>query len=116
MNKKFRAVQKVVDREVSHVSTAISELNVLTENPSATSDDVIASIDAMAQKINSLKRKVPLAISIQISKCFTPILNHTPFVYRQKKVSKKNYLAVSYARHVSAISSLMQLLNYPVGR
>ena len=64
LNKKFRAVQKVVDREVSHVTTSLSDLSSCTNNPLATAEDIISSLDGVSQRLNNLKRKVMLLVLI----------------------------------------------------
>ena len=58
LNKKFRMGQKTLDREVSHVMTATSDLGVCVSRPDATVQEVSSLLHGMAQRLSSLKRKV----------------------------------------------------------
>ena len=58
LNKKFRTVQKVVDREVSLVGGASGELASVSATKSATVQEVQGMLDGVVQKLTSLKRKV----------------------------------------------------------
>ena len=42
------------------MSSSVSDLSSCTKNPSTTTDDVISSLDGVAQKICTLKRKVDM--------------------------------------------------------
>ena len=60
LNKKFRAAQKQIDREVAHVQSAALELErgLSAENIHAT--DITKLLGGMVQKLQVLKRKVLL--------------------------------------------------------
>lgn len=58
MNKRFRMAQKVLDREVSHATTAAAGLGASASKPTATVQDVTGLLEGMSQKLTSLKRKV----------------------------------------------------------
>ena len=60
LNKKFRAAQKTVDREVSHVQLAGSDVEACLQQKSPTIGDVSKAIDNMVEKLCLLKRKVCL--------------------------------------------------------
>jgi len=60
LNKTFRGSQKVIDRELSYVLNAASEVTARSKDPNSTSDDVINALDNVIQKLTSLKRKVGL--------------------------------------------------------
>ena len=58
LNKKFRMVQKTLDREVTHVMTATSDLGACVSRPDATVQEVSSLLHGVAQRLSSLKRKV----------------------------------------------------------
>ena len=58
LNKKFRTAQKIIDREVSHVLTANSDLSNIVEKQSVKVSDVTGILDGVIDKLQVLKRKV----------------------------------------------------------
>lgn len=58
LNKKFRLAQKTLDREVCHVTTAVSELErvLFTDNRSAS--HISSLLGGVVEKLSSFKRKV----------------------------------------------------------
>lgn len=62
LNKRFRAAQKSIDRETSHVSAAVAELERTLGGCPAV-DSVVSLLDGVVEKLSVLKRKVsaPLA-------------------------------------------------------
>lgn len=58
LNKKFRTVQKVLDREISHVNSSLSELTSCTNKQSLTQHEITTVLDGVTQRLTSLKRKV----------------------------------------------------------
>eukprot|EP00058_Branchiostoma_floridae_P018230 XP_002603719.1 hypothetical protein BRAFLDRAFT_126879 [Branchiostoma floridae] len=62
LNKKFRVAQKTIDREVSHVMQATSELEKCLEGSSATVGKVVGLLDGVIEKLTGLKRKAEEAI------------------------------------------------------
>ena len=58
LNKKFRAGQKAVDREVNQVSSACSDLMSVLGQPTSTMGQVGNLLEVMDQRLLSLKRKV----------------------------------------------------------
>lgn len=58
LNKRFRSVQKVVDREVSHVSSTLSDIALATDK--GCQSDITSALDILVQKLTSLKKKASL--------------------------------------------------------
>ncbi|KAG9344036.1 hypothetical protein JZ751_012512 [Albula glossodonta] len=60
LNKRFRAAQKNIDRETSHVTMAVAELEkTLSGFPVV--DSVVSLLDGVVEKLRALKRKVRCA-------------------------------------------------------
>jgi macrophage erythroblast attacher len=57
LNKKFRAAQKNIDREVSRIQSAANELEKCLQR-SATLNELTQALDNVADKLMLLKRKV----------------------------------------------------------
>ena len=60
LNKKFRAGQKTVDREVSHVQNSISELEKSLFRTPVQVDQICSLIGVTVEKLQTMKRKVPI--------------------------------------------------------
>lgn len=60
LNKKFRSVQKVLDREVSVLGGASSELASGVTKKTATAQEIQSLLDSALQKVTSFKHKVRL--------------------------------------------------------
>ena len=60
LNKKFRAIQKILDREVSHVSSSSADLSEAASHPAATVGEISGMLEGVVQKLSSFKRKVSL--------------------------------------------------------
>lgn len=62
LNKRFRAAQKNIDRETSHVTMVVAELEkTLSSCPAV--DSVVSLLDGVVEKLSVLKRKVcPLGV------------------------------------------------------
>ena len=58
LNKKFRAVQKVIDRETTHINSSATELLGTFNKSSLTTSEARASLDGLVQRLTTLKRKV----------------------------------------------------------
>lgn len=57
LNKRFRAAQKNIDRETSHVTMVVAELEkTLSSCPAV--DSVVSLLDGVVEKLSVLKRKV----------------------------------------------------------
>ena len=57
LNKKFRATQKILDKDIAGIVNTVEELN--SPNTSRMQvDDVVKMIDTVTQKTSNLKRKV----------------------------------------------------------
>lgn len=57
LNKRFRAAQKNIDRETSHVTMVVAELEkTLSSFPVV--DSVVSLLDGVVEKLSALKRKV----------------------------------------------------------
>lgn len=57
LNKRFRAAQKNIDRETSHVTMVVAELEkTLSSFPVV--DTVVSLLDGVVEKLSALKRKV----------------------------------------------------------
>ncbi len=61
LNKKFRAAQKTIDREVSHVQNSASELDKYLEE-GATIGMVSSALNGVMEKLTLLKRKASLVL------------------------------------------------------
>uniref|UniRef100_A0A673U763 MAEA n=1 Tax=Suricata suricatta TaxID=37032 RepID=A0A673U763_SURSU len=60
LNKRFRAAQKNIDRETSHVTMVVAELEkTLSSCPAV--DSVVSLLDGVVEKLSVLKRKVSVA-------------------------------------------------------
>ncbi|XKL62793.1 hypothetical protein PGB90_002626 [Kerria lacca] len=58
LNKKFRSAQKSIDREVAHVTSAVSELERGLSANTIQATDITRLLGGMVQKLQVLKRKV----------------------------------------------------------
>ena len=58
LNKKFRAAQKVIDREVSLVVSATNDLTSSLGSVPVKVGEITGFLDGVVQKLQSLKRKV----------------------------------------------------------
>lgn len=58
LNKKFRAAQKQIDREVAHVQSAALELERGLSVTNIQATDITKLLGGMVQKLQVLKRKV----------------------------------------------------------
>lgn len=58
LNKKFRAAQKVIDREVSLVVSATNDLTSSLGSVPVRVGEITGFLDGVVQKLQSLKRKV----------------------------------------------------------
>lgn len=58
LNKKFRAAQKQLDREVSHVQTAALDVERGISSDSCSAADINKLLGGMVEKLQVLKRKV----------------------------------------------------------
>uniref|UniRef100_A0A4W3IR54 Macrophage erythroblast attacher, E3 ubiquitin ligase n=1 Tax=Callorhinchus milii TaxID=7868 RepID=A0A4W3IR54_CALMI len=56
LNKRFRAAQKNIDRETSHVTMVVAELEKTLSNCPAV-DSVVTLLDGVVEKLSALKRK-----------------------------------------------------------
>jgi len=66
LNKKFRAGQKTVDREVSHIQTSIAELEKSLFKTPVEVDQICNLIGATVEKLQTMKRKVEEAINDEL--------------------------------------------------
>lgn len=74
LNKRFRAAQKNIDRETSHVTMVVAELEkTLSSCPAV--DSVVSLLDGVVEKLSVLKRKVSGVLSCD---CFV-FANSTTF-------------------------------------
>ena len=62
LNKKFRAAQKVIDREVSLVVGATNDLTSSLGSVPVKVGEITGFLDGVVQKLQSLKRKVNLVL------------------------------------------------------
>lgn len=60
LNKKFRAAQKVIDREVSLVVSATNDLTGGLGSVPVKVGEITGFLDGVVQKLQSLKRKVSM--------------------------------------------------------
>ncbi|KAI1887429.1 hypothetical protein AGOR_G00190200 [Albula goreensis] len=64
LNKRFRAAQKNIDRETSHVTMAVAELEkTLSGFPVV--DSVVSLLDGVVEKLRALKRKAAESIQAE---------------------------------------------------
>lgn len=66
LNKKFRAAQKVIDREVSLVVSATNDLTSSLGSVPVKVGEITGFLDGVVQKLQSLKRKVNIITCIYI--------------------------------------------------
>lgn len=68
LNKKFRAIQKVLDREITQVTNSTSELsqNVSRSSEATNVSKVSGFLDNVEQKLVSLKRKAEESLEEEI--------------------------------------------------
>lgn len=63
LNKRFRAAQKNIDRETSHVTMVVAELEkTLSSFPVV--DSVVSLLDGVVEKLSALKRKARNAAAL----------------------------------------------------
>ena len=74
LNKKFRTAQKIIDREVSHVLAANSDLSNIVKKQSVNVSEVTGILDGVIDKLQVLKRKVVLILSIACQKALCLII------------------------------------------
>lgn len=58
LNKRFRAAQKNIDRETSHVTMVVAELEKTLSSSFPVVDSVVSLLDGVVEKLSALKRKV----------------------------------------------------------
>ena len=63
VNKKFRSVQKVLDREITSATT---DLSSILGHPVATVQEVDELLEGMSQRLSSLKRKADECVKEEI--------------------------------------------------
>lgn len=66
LNKKFRAAQKNIDREVSHVQTAASDLEKGLQKHAPVVGELNVLLGGMVEKLNILKRKAEESVSEEL--------------------------------------------------
>lgn len=65
LNKRFRAAQKNIDRETSHVTMVVAELEkTLSSCPAV--DSVVSLLDGVVEKLSVLKRKVTFSCLVSL--------------------------------------------------
>ncbi|XP_042198365.1 E3 ubiquitin-protein transferase MAEA-like [Callorhinchus milii] len=81
LNKRFRAAQKNIDRETSHVTMVVAELEKTLSNCPAV-DSVVTLLDGVVEKLSALKRKAVESIqwSKQKSKHVYTLLPASPII------------------------------------
>lgn len=62
LNKKFRAAQKVIDREVSLVVSVTNDLTSSLGSVPVKVGEITGFLDGVVQKLQSLKRKVNIHV------------------------------------------------------
>lgn len=62
LNKQFRAAQKNMDREVSHVTNATADLEKSISSGTAKAGEIKLLLGSVVEKLNILKRKVGLGV------------------------------------------------------
>ena len=68
LNKRFRAAQKHIDRETSHVTMVVAELEKTLSNFPVV-DSVVSLLDGVVEKLSALKRKVCVLCGLQLHAC-----------------------------------------------
>lgn len=63
LNKKFRAAQKTLDREVSHVQTAAFDLEKGLQQEAVGAKDISQLLGGMVERLQVFKRKVGQGLS-----------------------------------------------------
>ena len=63
LNKRFRNAQKLIDKEVTHISTQMNEIVSSTSNESTTVEEASNSLGDVVKKLEDLKRKARLSCS-----------------------------------------------------
>lgn len=66
LNKKFRTTQKTLDREVSHVQQAATEIEKTIAGENAKTKDITCLLGGMVEKLQVLKRKAEESISEEL--------------------------------------------------
>lgn len=66
MNKKFRTAQKTLDREVSHIQQATSEVEKAIADDHVKTKDITSLLGGMVEKLQVLKRKAEESISEEL--------------------------------------------------
>lgn len=65
LNKKFRLAQKTLDREVCHVTTAVSELErILFTADNHAASHISSLLGGVVEKLSSFKRKVCVCVCL----------------------------------------------------
>ncbi|XP_044755316.1 E3 ubiquitin-protein transferase MAEA isoform X2 [Coccinella septempunctata] len=67
LNKEFRKTQKNIDREISHINTASSEINKFCSGENVKARDVGSLLGGMVEKLQVLKRKAEEGIAEELS-------------------------------------------------
>jgi macrophage erythroblast attacher len=57
LNKKFRTSQKIIDREVNHVSTSLTDLEKLYTLETADRSDILQQLDKVQEMLEQLQEK-----------------------------------------------------------
>lgn len=102
LNKKFRAAQKVIDREVSLVVSATNDLTSSLGSVPVKVGEITGFLDGVVQKLQSLKRKVNIITCIYIylfliyniprqfvNLCFIIVINDYFLVFLSCKTTSK---------------------------
>jgi hypothetical protein len=77
LNKKFRAGQKTVDREVSHVQNSIQELEKSLFRSPVQVDQICSLIGVTVEKLQTMKRKVLINHTvINFCACYKIVIFH----------------------------------------
>ena len=58
LNKRFRNAQKIIDREVAHLTSHVNELTSATSTEGMTVEDASNCLGEVVEKLEGLKRKV----------------------------------------------------------
>lgn len=66
MNKKYRAAQKTLDRESSHIQQATLEIDKIVASKSAKQHDITKLLGGMVEKLQVLKRKAEESINEEL--------------------------------------------------
>lgn len=93
LNKKFRIAQKNIDREVSHVQNAASELEKLLQRGIATVGEVTMALSGLEEKLTMLKRKVVTVFSMISFQMNYKWMNSCPeWIMDLKKLKRFNFV------------------------